>query len=593
MLHITEPYNWSYWFDWRITKHRFTSALWLKKPYTRSFHRETLSSKILSIPSIFARHLSKYPAPLGLTLSWTFGSLSFLALIIQIVSGICLTMHYVPSVDLAFDSVEHIMRDVNYGHMIRYIHANGASFYFVCVYCHIFRSLYHRTFLKNILTWQVGVVILLLSMAAAFLGYVLPWGQMSFWGATVITNLFSVIPLAGPDVVTTMWGGFGVGGPTLSRFYTLHFVIPLIIFALVMLHILLLHDAGSSTPQNSGTALDKGTFGGLFILKDTYLISFGLIIFCAFLVFGPNVLNHPDNYNPADPMQTPPHIVPEWYFLPFYAVLRAIPNKAAGVIAMALSILFFFFLPAFGNKQIFGIKDTNKFQMYEKILFWGFTLNALILGYLGGMPIEWPYNLLSLLCFILYFVLGWYLSARSSFAQLVNQTDNHISILDTLEKKKSYFDEVGGIADLEELTLRQQESWVLHVKTSDAYSASLLTPDTHAAGIHEELGYGWSMCAEFPGYFHDRTPIELWEEKFPEEHFYIEDVEIDEDLYSFDEYYMWPRDYSLEYDYDYNYGYNTEYEEDNSGEIFTCMDTRTDVGGYDISVDLIDNESRS
>lgn len=409
----------------RIENKINTSILNSNNAYKKNFHRAPLSNRIFTAISIIARHLSKYPAPLGLTLSWTFGSLSFLALIIQIVSGLFLTMHYVPEVEFAFDSVEHIMRDVQYGHAVRYVHANGASFYFVCVYCHMFRSLYYRTFLKNVLTWQVGVVILLLSMAAAFLGYVLPWGQMSFWGATVITNLFSVIPVAGPDIVTSMWGGFGVGGPTLNRFYTLHFAIPLIIFALVILHILLLHDAGSSTPQNSGAVLDKATFGGLFILKDVYLISQGLFIFCVFLVLGPNVLNHPDNYNPADAMQTPAHIVPEWYFLPFYAVLRAIPNKAAGVVAMAMAILFFFFLPTFGTKQEFKVKDTKKFEKYEQTVFWMFTLNALILGYIGGMSIEYPYSEIALVNFYLYFVLGFFLSARYQLAEQTGQLDGY------------------------------------------------------------------------------------------------------------------------------------------------------------------------
>lgn len=403
--------------------------LFEQKEFENKYTRKSMLKKTFSILSMIAKHITKYPAPLGLTLGWTFGSLSFMALIIQIVSGVCLTMHYVPSVELAFDSVEHIMRDVYYGHMIRYVHANGASFYFVCVYCHIFRSLYYKTFLKNVLTWQIGVVILILSMAAAFLGYVLPWGQMSFWGATVITNLFSVIPVAGVDIVNSMWGGFGVGGPTLNRFYTLHFVIPLVIFALVIVHILLLHDAGSSSPQNNGSALDRGTFGGLFIIKDIFLISYGLVIFTLFLVFGPNVLNHPDNYNPADPMQTPPHIVPEWYFLPFYAVLRAIPNKAAGVIAMGVAIAFFFLLPTIGKEtQKVEIRDNNKFRAYEKTIFWGFTVNALLLGYLGGMSIEWPYNYIALICFFMYFILGLLLASKEVLAALTERDEMEFKI---------------------------------------------------------------------------------------------------------------------------------------------------------------------
>ena len=399
----------------------------------KEFHRSVFLSKFISLLTIIARHLSKYPAPTGLTLSWTFGSLSFLALIIQIVSGVCLTMHYVPEVEHAFDSVEHIMRDVHYGHMIRYVHANGASFYFVVVYCHIFRSLYYRTFLKNAMTWQVGVVILLLSMAAAFLGYVLPWGQMSFWGATVITNLFSVIPLAGKDIVESMWGGFGVGGPTLSRFYTLHFLIPLIIFALVIIHILLLHDAGSSTPQNSGAVLDKTTFGGLFILKDVYLIAYGLFIFCLFLILGPNVLNHPDNYNPADPMQTPAHIVPEWYFLPFYAILRAIPNKAWGVVAMGFAIAFFFMMPSIGNSQVYkgNKKNNSKYKIAAKMAFWGFFINTLLLGYIGGMAIEWPYDFIVLICFAMYFWLGNLIASKAALKILVDRAVEYHEVVAT------------------------------------------------------------------------------------------------------------------------------------------------------------------
>lgn len=356
-----------------------------------------------NIIDFIKKHLKNYPAPLTLNLSWTFGSLSLMALVIQIVTGFCLTMHYIPHTELAFDSVEHIMRDVSFGYLIRYTHANGASFYFVCVYCHIFRSLYYKTFIKNATTWQVGVVILLLSMATAFLGYVLPWGQMSFWGATVITNLFSVIPFIGSDVVQTMWGGYGVGSPTLNRFYSLHFILPLIILWLVIIHILLLHEKGSTTPNKSNMGTERVSFLGYFGIKDGYLITYGLSIFCLFLIFGPNVLNHPDNYIPADPMQTPPHIVPEWYFLPFYAILRAIPNKILGVLAMALSIIALMFLPI--KRKSSKPKTSNNVQFAEKLIFWLFFVDVIYLGYLGGMPIEWPYNLFSFLFCILYFIL--------------------------------------------------------------------------------------------------------------------------------------------------------------------------------------------
>lgn len=356
-----------------------------------------------NISDFIKKHLKNYPAPLTLNLSWTFGSLSLMALVIQIVTGFCLTMHYIPHTFIAFDTVEHIMRDVNFGYLLRYTHANGASFYFICIYCHIFRSLYYKTFIKNATTWQVGVIIFILSMATAFLGYVLPWGQMSFWGATVITNLFSVVPLVGNDIVQTLWGGFGVGSPTLNRFYSLHFILPLIVLWLVIIHILLLHGKGSSTPNKSNVGTERVSFLGYFGIKDGYLLTYSLVLFCIFLIFGPNVLNHPDNYIPADPMQTPPHIVPEWYFLPFYAILRAIPNKVLGVIAMALSIAALIFLPI--KRKTSKPKTSNNLQMAEKIIFWLFVIDVVYLGYLGGMPIEWPYNLFSVIFCILYFIL--------------------------------------------------------------------------------------------------------------------------------------------------------------------------------------------
>jgi len=356
-----------------------------------------------NITNFIKKHLKNYPAPLTLNLSWTFGSLTLATLFIQIVTGFCLTMHYIPFTEMAFGSVEHIMRDVDFGYLMRYTHANGASFYFICLYCHILRSMYYKTFIKNATTWQIGVIIFILSMATAFLGYVLPWGQMSFWGATVITNLFSVIPIIGTDIVHTLWGGFGVGAPTLNRFYSLHFILPLIVLWLVIVHILVLHEKGSSTPNKSNVGTERVSFLGYFGIKDGYLITWGLVFFCLFLIFGPNVLNHPDNYIPADPMQTPPHIVPEWYFLPFYAILRAIPNKILGVVAMGLSIAVLFFLPA--KRKASKPKTSNNLQFAEKSIFWIFVIDVIYLGYLGGMPIEWPFNLLSVLFCILYFIL--------------------------------------------------------------------------------------------------------------------------------------------------------------------------------------------
>ena len=390
-----------------------------------------------SIKVQLSKHIDNYAAPISLTLSWTFGSLSLTALIIQIISGLCLTMHYIPSIDLAFDSIEHIMRDVAGGHIIRYVHANGASFYFVCMYCHIFRSIYYRTYVKNVSTWEVGVAILFLSMAAAFLGYVLPWGQMSFWGATVITNLFSVIPFAGQDIVYALWGGFGVGGPTLNRFYTLHFIIPLLIFALVIVHILLLHANGSSHPNNIFWGSDSVAFGTYYLIKDLFLVAYGTIPYVLFLIFGPNVLNHPDNYNPADPMQTPPHIVPEWYFLPFYAILRAIPNKVLGVVFMALSIFFLIFLPLGSQKN--G-KYLDKSQVTGKFAFWVFLSTSIMLGYLGGKPIEWPYNFFSIILFFVYFWSAYSMSASGEAATIkfINSTIFGYCFGNPNNSKKSY-----------------------------------------------------------------------------------------------------------------------------------------------------------
>lgn len=288
-----------------------------------------------------------------------------LALILQIATGLCLSMHYIPGIDVAFDSVEHIVRDVRGGHFLRYAHSNGASFYFICVYSHILRSLYYKSFIENKSPWNIGILIFAASMAAAFLGYVLPWGQMSFWGATVITNLFSVIPFIGTEIVHFLWGGFGVGGPTLNRFYTLHFIIPLIILALVMVHILALHENGSTTPYRGNWGDDTISFFTYYIIKDLYLIGYFLAIFLLFLIYAPNYLNHPDNYNKADPMKTPPHIVPEWYFLPFYAILRAIPNKTLGVVAMGASIAFLVLLPPMGALS----KLNMTYSANDKIVF--------------------------------------------------------------------------------------------------------------------------------------------------------------------------------------------------------------------------------
>lgn len=350
-------------------------------------------------------HMYAYPAPTSLNANYTFGSLSGLALVIQLVTGLLLTMHYVPSTSLAFESVEHIMRDVEGGTVLRYAHANGASFFFFNVYLHIARSLYYKNYVKNVLAWYIGILIFFAIMAAAFLGYVLPWGQMSFWGATVITNLFSVIPFVGEYVVTWLWGGFGVGGPTLNRFYTLHFLIPFVALALAAVHIYALHCEGSATPNFANHSSECISFGYYFVPKDIVLNTAAFLLFICFILFAPNDLNHPDNYIPANAMQTPPHIVPEWYFLPFYAILRTIPSKGLGVVAMGLSIVFLFVLPSLAVSE----RRSTITSREHKIAFWVFCTTTVLLGFLGGQPIMFPYSEFSFLLTLVYFAYAPYL----------------------------------------------------------------------------------------------------------------------------------------------------------------------------------------
>lgn len=372
--------------------------------------------------STLLNHVYCYPAPVSLNVNYTFGSLSGLALVIQIVSGLLLTMHYVPNTELAFASVEHIMRDVNGGTILRYVHANGASFFFFNIYWHIARSLYFKSYVKNAVAWYIGIVIFFAVMATAFIGYVLPWGQMSFWGATVITNLFSVIPLVGDSVVTWLWGGFGVGGPTLNRFYTLHFLIPFVVLALVVVHIVFLHNEGSSTPNFANHSTEAISFGQYFVHKDLLINGIALIWFLMFILFEPNELNHPDNYIPANPMQTPPHIVPEWYFLPFYAILRTIPNKGLGVVAMGLSIVFLAILPAVAAND----REVSTISPWHKGLFWVFMFVTLMLGFLGGQAITYPYSEVSTVLAVAYFAyvpfLGlWAIYSNSNFSAIWNK----------------------------------------------------------------------------------------------------------------------------------------------------------------------------
>lgn len=350
----------------------------------------------------FLKHLKDYRTPKNLSYAWNFGSLAGIALVIQILTGLFLAMHYTPHVLHAFDSVEYIMRNVNYGWLIRYMHAVGASMFFVVVYAHIARGLYYGSYkTPRELVWFIGILIFLLMMATAFMGYVLPWGQMSFWGATVITNLFSAIPLIGDSIVTWLWGGFSVDNPTLNRFFALHYLLPFIITAVVIIHITALHMHGSSNPTGVEVKTEKDTipFHPYYTVKDFFGFGFFFIIFAYFLFFYPNSLGHPDNYIPANPLITPPHIVPEWYFLPFYAILRAIPSKLGGVIAMFAAILVLFALPWLDRSKV----KSGAYRPIFKYVYWIFILDVLALGYIGGQPAEEPYITFGQIFTLIYF----------------------------------------------------------------------------------------------------------------------------------------------------------------------------------------------
>lgn len=342
-----------------------------------------------------------YPAPANLNYWWNFGVLAFLCLILQIVTGIFLAMHYTPHADFAFISVEHIMRDVNYGWFIRYMHLNGASFFFLVVYVHMFRGIYYGSYNHpRELLWIVGVVILLLMILTAFLGYVLPWGQMSFWAATVITNLASAVPIIGTNIVLWLWGGFSVDNATLNRFFSLHYLFPFLILGLVILHIIFLHENGSNNPLGLVSRVDQIVFP-YYIIKDIYGILIFSFFYAYFIFFDPNVLGHPDNYIPANPMSTPAHIVPEWYFLPFYAILRSVPNKRLGVVLLLAAILILIILPFISKSKY--IRSTV-FRPIDKVFFWFFFFDCILLGWIGGKPIETPYYELGQIFTIFYFL---------------------------------------------------------------------------------------------------------------------------------------------------------------------------------------------
>ncbi len=339
----------------------------------------------LPFVSFLEHELTAYPTPRNLNYWWNFGSLAGIVLVIMIVTGVVLAMHYTPHADLAFDSVERIMRDVNYGWLMRYIHMNGASMFFLIVYIHLFRGLYYGSYkYPRELLWILGVVILVLMIATAFMGYVLPWGQMSYWAATVITNLFSAIPVVGDKIVTLLWGGFTVGNPTLNRFFSLHYLLPFVIIAVVGLHLLALHQHGSNNPLGIDHRGPQDTipFHPYYTVKDMFGLCVFLLFFCIFIFYIPNMLSSADNYIPANPMVTPNHIVPEWYLLPYYAILRSVPNKLLGVILSFGSILLLFLVPWLDTSRV----RSARFRPIYRIVYWLLPIDVIALGWVGANP---------------------------------------------------------------------------------------------------------------------------------------------------------------------------------------------------------------
>nr|ACJ69407.1 cytochrome b [Aphelocheirus ellipsoideus] len=347
---------------------------------------------------IINNSLIDLPCPSSISLWWNFGSLLSMCLVIQLITGIFLAMHYTADIEMAFNSVMHICRDVNSGWLLRNLHANGASLFFICLYMHIGRGIYYGSY-KLFMTWSVGVIIFLLVMGTAFLGYVLPWGQMSFWGATVITNLLSAIPYLGPDMVKWLWGGFSINNATLTRFFTLHFLLPFIITAMTMIHLLFLHQTGSNNPLGTNSNYDKIPFHPYFSIKDIMGMIIMITFFLLLNLLEPRMLGDPENFLPANPLVTPVHIQPEWYFLFAYAILRSIPNKLGGVIAMIMSIVIILILPA-SNKMKF---QSMTFYPINQLLFWSLSSTLILLTWIGARPAEEPYILVGQVLTVMYF----------------------------------------------------------------------------------------------------------------------------------------------------------------------------------------------
>lgn len=350
--------------------------------------------------AFIASHIVYYPGPISLTYAWSFGSLAGICLVIQIISGLFLSMYYTADINFAFSSIEFIMRDIHNGWLIRYIHANGASMFFIVVYAHICRGLYYGSYMQpREYLWCSGVIIFLLMMGTAFTGYVLPWGQMSFWGATVITSMVTALPVGGTTIVQWLWGGYTVNNPTLHRFYTIHFVLPFVIAALTLVHLALLHKEGSSNPIGSDTGVDDVQFYPYFASKDAFAFFVFLTFFGTFVFYFPNTLNHPDNYIPADPIHTPAHVVPEWYFLPYYAILRSIPHKALGIAAMGGAILVLLIIPFIYNSEV---RNTT-YRPIFKICFWAFVSDFVLLTWVGQKPVRDTYIAAGQILTVYYF----------------------------------------------------------------------------------------------------------------------------------------------------------------------------------------------